>query len=363
VRQESLAPISFIGSRFFLYFVLSSGFGLLLLALLFIGEPRRQSPQAEEGGLFARLASRFAGLISRLQKPKVVADEVSMDHEEFPATSSDVKTTVSDFGDFLDRIVAEESTRLQKVGISIKTQVEEGAKVSCSPQRVADFLKRLIGNSVLALQDEENKEIQIQMVQQQDSYQLIYVDTRSDHFPSQRPSSLMAQTEASLQGIDGIIAYAGWLFADGLTVAKEGFCLSIDLPKVDLETAITPQTIPLQETLERIEIDDADTDVDLISGFSAIEPAKKEEPSHDESAEPSVNFDDVIEQFRMKDFSFQASSTPQEEVEPILEVPPPQEEPDTEPLQPDDKGLFEFNSGQFKIKIRSPKKREDDVSR
>ncbi len=208
------------------------------------------------------------------------------------------------------------------------------------------------------------------MVETGVSYQLIYVDTREESFyPSKQESTLMAQTEGSLEGIDGIISYARWTFGDGLTVAKNGFCLSIDLAKFEtqvieptieaIEPVVEPAAALAFDSLERIEITDNDTDMDLIDGFASIEPGKMDEPSS-EIIEPesSVSFDKVIEQFEMKEFSFSDKS--KEEVEePIIEP----EVEGTSEVETDEKGLFEFVSGNVKIKIRSPKKRGEDVNR
>ncbi len=386
LRQESMAPVSFVSSRFFTYFLLTSGFGLLLLTLLMLG--RKSSPEASSKAASKTVVQGFAQVLEILRanfrRAKTV--EATEDATEFSEPNEDALTAevreIKDFADFLDRIVAIEAPRLQKVGVTIKTQVEEGARVMCSPQRVTDFVKRLIGNSVLSLEGEDTKEIQIQMVEQPQSYQLIYVDSRTQAFPSQEPTSLMAQTEGSLQGIDGIIAYAGWLFGDRLTVAKKGFCLSVDLPKASVQAQVTTEpsadtldVVPLTEALERIEIEDADTDLDMISGFEPVEPAKKVDDSleHaddddqdvDRTAEPKVNFDDVIDQFRMKDFSFNIDPKQANEKQ-ILETESDKTDKETlaedVELKEDDKGMFEFNSGQFKIKIRSPKKRDNDVS-
>ncbi len=389
LRQDALAPLSFFGSRFFTYFLFTSGIGLLLLVLMLLGRGQKHGAEALTRrplqNALGQLASAISGVRLRLQRP--YSDGQSLDEESGEeATTSDLQK-VEDFGDFLDHVIADEASRLQKVGVSIKTQVEEGAAVICSPQRVTDFIKRLIGNSVLSLDGEEDKEIQIQVVEQLQSYQLIYVDTRTDHFPSREPISLMAQTEGSLQGIDGIIAYAGWLFGDRLTVAKKGFCLSIDLPKPGKVTAAASapeplSVIPLQETIERIEIDDSDTDLDLISGFKSLEPAKKEDVTLSTSGaeelsleEPKVNFDDVIDQFRMKSFGFNSEDPQKVRQQAVKEATLSEvdeaalfEEFDDVTgdekveLKKDDNGLFEFNSGQFKIKIRSPKKRDGDVS-
>ncbi len=383
LRQESMASVDFIGSRFFTYFLLTSGFGLLVLILLMLG--RRPSAETSSKSAlqgFARVVEILRANFRRAKTATQASHDLDIPEPE-DQLSAEVQE-IKDFADFLDRIIAMESPRLQKVGVTIKTQVEEGARVVASPQRVTDFIKRLIGNSVLSLEAEDSKEIQIQMVEQLQSYQLIYVDSRTQSFPSQEPTSLMAQTEGSLQGIDGIIAYAAWLFEDRLTVAKKGFCLSVDLPKAAAEQRANPlakdheadtlDVVPLTEALERIEIDDADTDLDMISGFEPVETVKQqndlsdgdaEDQTIDLTAEPKVNFDDVIDQFRMKDFSFNIDPKEAEEKQ-ILET--ANDNKDKEilsediELKEDDKGMFEFNSGQFKIKIRSPKKRDNDVS-
>lgn len=387
LRQESMAAVNFTGSRFFTYFLLTSGLGLLILLLMLWGR-KSEAPVIARDRKKIAVAPAFAG-IKNFFTSYFVKQKDAETSEQPIAEEEDVTIQVEEveFADFLDRIVAGEMPRLEKVGVSIKALVEEEALVVCSPQRISDFLKRLIGNSVLSLENEEEKEIQIQMVEQADSYQLIYVDTRTDHFPSKEPSSLMAQTEGSLQGIDGIIAYAGWLFEDRLTVAKKGFCLSIDLPKAESPTGATTrpttteetiqplQTIPMEDTLDRIEIDESEADMDLFSGFDTIASAEKMEEAStdaeigsvpvDDATEPRVNFDDVTDQFRMKDFSFSADPKKlREEDETSVVEPVEIEEPTDEvELKQDDKGLYEFSSGQFKIKIRSPKKRESDVDR
>lgn len=382
MQEQVLAQQSFVTSSFFTYFVLTSLFGVLLLLIL-VG-------RKSEGGRTATTREKrvmpFSTWLSSLKSlalprsgqgpQQSTADFTAIDQQE---------RKIADFADFLDQILVDELPRLNQLGISIKTQVEEGASVFCAPQKIRDFIQRLIGNSVLSLEGEKEKEIQIQLVEQAQAYQLIYVDTRSQNFPTGQPTSLMAQTEGSLQGIDGIIAYAAWLFGDDLTVAKKGFCLSIDIQKVSAETgrevdfiekAEPMELVPMAETLDRIEINDADTDIDMIGDFAPVQTIP--DSGDDEVEEPKVSFDDVIEQFRMKEFSFAETSAenvadsddqtnPQEpettdKIDLEQESAKSQESEDRVDLKQDDKGLFEFNSGQFKIKIRSPKKRDADVN-
>ncbi len=344
VREHSVAVRPFLASSFFIYFLLAGALSVLVLFFA-LGPIRRRS-------LFSLSLIR-----PRLKKQILPEEEVSADVLD----PSDEIQVIHDFGDFLDEVLSEDLERMTKVGVKIKTQVEEGASVTCSPQHVSDFIKRLIGNSVLALETETEKEIQIQLVEQADTFQLIYVDTRTSHFPSGTDLSLLAQTDGSMEGIDGIIAYASWLFGDALTVAKQGFCLSVDLAKpVDNTVPATPEVLPLVDELKRIEIDDSETDPAMMAQFSDLEPIDISSATRDEDEEPSVSFDDVIEQFKMKEFSFKEEQTISAIESPDEDVAEPESDGG---VSVDDRGLFEINSGQFKIKIRSPKKKDSDVNR
>ena len=381
-RSHQINQMGFIESQFFTYFLMTSAFACLLLLLFMMGRENSSETTDKKRPAMSFKLPELSFLKKKQvehQEPaaSIIADQVQ-EHKAMPATEptvaqaeapNEIADEIADFAEYLDSVLKEEIPRLKKVGISIKTQVEEGARLFCRRQHVEDFIKRLVGNSVLTLENEKEKEIQLQLVEQSESFQLIYVDTRSDQFPSKQESTLMAQTEGSLEGIDGIISYARWMFGESLTVAKKGFCVSIDLPKV--ATVATTVVEPIVE--ERIEINDADTDMDLIDGFTTLETTAQ--TTQDEA----VDFDNFIEQFRMKEFSFKeneakeaideavedqvaaAGSVVEESVVGESVVEESAVEDSAAEVETDERGLFEFNSGQFKIKIRSPKKRDKDV--
>lgn len=387
LKSAEVPALSFIGSTFFTYFILSSIISLLIFVLAV------SSRVVERQSMKHSLKSMSLFNFSNWKKRDV---QESAFYEEEPL---DEKVHINDFGEFIESVIDEETPRLKKLNIRVKTQMEERAKVYCAPRHISDLLKRLIGNSVLVLEDEGEKEIQIQLVERQKSYQLIYVDTRTSHMPSRRPTSLLAQTEGSMEGIDGIIAYAQWFYGKRLTVAKKGFCLSVDLlkeeapsslakqgliPKVDNSQAvITTQSQvdelniePFVPTLDRIEIVEDETDHELFfeTGFedrskkgtevveegSSLDELTPIELSHqkvEEDEEPAVSFDQVIEEFRLKELSFKEDDeTRAKEVEAMSVA-----DNDEESVTQDENGLYEIKSGQFKLKIRAPKKKDTDV--
>ncbi len=399
VKKASGPAYSFVGSSFFTYFIISSLISLLAFILAL------SSKMVKKGNLKDSLQTvRFPSL-ARFRREQREEDD------DFEDPIMDDNVHIQNFGEFVEGIIEEEALRLRKLGIKIKTQMEEDAKVYCSPKHISDLLKRLIGNSVLVLEKEEEKEIQIQLVEQNNSFQLIYVDTRTSQFPSQEAIPVFGQTEASMEGIDGIIAYAQWFYGERLTLAKKGFCLSVDLMKEEAtktneEKRNQAEPVePLSERLDRIEINDIDTDQNLFgSNYNAS--ASKETPkeieaeftdqksasktsgtdSHTdeigeleidnlepvklsgdkEAEEPAVSFDKVIEEFRLKELSFKENEKEQqssENKEPKLSFHNVEEEEadDAETLAQDEKGLYEIKSGQFKLKIRAPKKKDTDV--
>ena len=375
IRSQPVSAISFMESRFFTYF-LFAGILAFLIFMVALGK------MAQGDGVLSGLKTRSIGLPTfNFKMPELNFTLKKQIEREVPVASAEPQV-IENFADFLDDILVDEMDRLDKVGVRVKTVVEEDAKVIGSPQHLSDLIKRLVGNSVLALENEDEKEIQIQLAEQKGFYQLIYVDTRTSHFPSGEEPSLLLQTEGSIEAIDGIISYASWLFGEGLTVAKKGFCLSVDLPIADgIASQTKPSTTemplqiePLVPQLDRIEIRDEDTDGNLMSQFSMAElkdiKIEDEDPSaidlnsdsfiiDNDTDEPKVSFDEVIDQFRMKEFEFRKDVAEPEE--PILAADSSVEEIEEE-IKMDEKGLFEFDSGQFKIKIRSPKKKDADVN-
>ena len=205
--------------------------------------------------------------------------------------------------------------------------------------------------------------------------------------------------------------FCQWFYGERLTLAKKGFCLSVDLIKEEeakttgkKENQAEPIE-PLSERLDRIEINDIDTDQNLFgSNYNAS--AREETPTEIEaeftdqksesqagpaeshideigeleidnlepvklsadnkSEEPAVSFDKVIEEFRLKELSFKENekekqSPESQESKLNFQNVEDEEADDTETLAQDEKGLYEIKSGQFKLKIRAPKKKDTDV--
>jgi hypothetical protein len=285
------------------------------------------------------------------------------------------KDRIDDFSEFLDEILVLEIERLKKLGISIKTRVEDHAKIFASKKHLEDIIKRLIGNSALALEFSQEKEIQIQLVETAEIYQLIYVDSRTEHFPSGHEPSLFLQTEGSMVGIDGIISYASWLYGPSLHVAKKGFCFSIDLEKYNeakVSEANAKTVVPFVDTLDRIEISDHDTDADLMNlfvpiqkGLGFIEDNAESERVKDNMAELQMDSstDSSFESFELRDINFKDLETQLPDLPIEIEKNNKIMAEPTNKIQTDSNGMFELNNGHFKLKIRSPKKRDMDVDR
>ncbi len=419
IFTQPFTPSFFLTSSFFVYFLLA----LLLTTLLFmvLVNPFQNTAQEEKsveplfnfkGFNLDQIRSTLRGRKNPLLDPALKMNKPELE-------------VISDFPDYIDQLLQEEMGRLSQLGIHLKTQLEEGAQVACSPQHLSDFIKRLIGNSVLSLENEKIKEIQIQLVEQSDSYQLIYLDSRRQHLPSGSEPSLLLQTEGSLVGIDGIIAYGSWLFGQTLTVAKNGFCLSIDLPKKDLwlatqkkaETEALKITLPPSRTIDdeieesikdislltaserpgnRFEINEEVVDEALLDQFrslnSHVEMENKvdalEEPELKHFAVTTSKLEEVIAEFRLKDLDFKSTAITLKPMDMTTNGSEKKKAQDTFSLKPQSvlgqnevlkkdkpeirnkahnpfeisKGLFEFSSGNFKIKVRSPKKRDMDVN-
>ena len=354
-RAQSYKAASYLGSSTFSYFLLAIVLSMAFLAMMvqrFLSEVV-EAKNATVGKSFSLGAFRekSLGLFARTQK----RTEDSLEESSLMEKDAVVEA-VQDFSGFLDDIVALERTELKKQKISVKTQVEEGASVICAPQHITDFLRRLISNSIKSLKGESEKRIQIELVKQGQNYQMIYVDTRRNHYPTGDEPSLFLQDESSLEHIDGLISYGSWLFGDRLEVAKDGFCISIDLQKAIEEDVSAPIFIEEEEAVveNRIEIDDEDLmDIEFGKVESSQEKLTLPEASEPVQAEgfSSQSIEDIVESFEMKNFTFD-STEGSEETENELESETPV----------DDKGMFEFNTGDFKIKIRSPKgKRDSDV--
>jgi dsDNA-binding SOS-regulon protein len=336
VHQSQHAQASFWGSPLFFYALI---FSLLLFAILL-----------------------FFMNGAKTRKKEAPAEVTAPTHHAIIETEeiSAVPELILDFSYFLDSLLASEKERLQQVGVSIKTQVVEGAEVFCNTQQVRALLQRLVGNSVLCLEEATEKEIQIQLAEQSDSYQLIYVDSREDHFPVQKSLSSSEKNRDHQSSIDEILSYARFTFGEALTVAKQGFCLSIDLPKNPDSVIVHPveEPRPLVDDLERIEIPEEDVDLDWMVELSHA----TQEENDNLSEEPLVSFDEVVEQFRMKEFNFKESQ-PVDEVEASEpEAVATETSSAVVDLEPDSQGLVELNTGSMKLKIRSPKKRDSNVN-
>lgn len=365
VHQQDIANTFYLGSPFFTYFLLAAV--LMLVAYLFLTNSR--FPQSETSSRYLSqwagdVASWTGGLKQRYQNARAAKTAIPSSLEDLNA-GSDQDEVIADFGDFLDDILTEEQVRLKKLGISVKTQFAEGARVFATPPYIKDFMKRLIGNSIVVLENHKNKAIQVQLVEQTDSYQLLYLDTRMENFPTGEEPSLLLQTEGSMVGIDGIIAYASWLFGNDLNVAKNGFCLSLNVVKagaqvVEAPKVTTPQVVDnvvfeSDADEQRIEITDDNIDTDIMDSLNEIENFKFTKPVETAKAPATSedldatfkqgSIDEIIENFSLKELDFS---------EPTIAA----SQPD---VPTDEKGLFEFNSGKFKIKIRTPKKRNMDV--
>lgn len=356
MRSTELVAGSFVRSSSFTLFLASYLFsgGLFILLLFAI-----RWPTFEVSSLRPSLAVNWPVLWRQKTKSEVQDELGRMAHPL--AEQEDEHLT--DIAEFLDQTLESEHVRLNKLGVSLTTQVEEGVEVLLSPHHMEDFLRRLIGNSALVLEDEEEKRIQIQVVEQSQSYQLIYLDTRSKNFPSAEPSSLLLQTEGSLTGIDGILAYGSWYFSDKMHVAKSGFCLSIDLNKPsrrDIQT--TPQAMsPVAHSQEPAPFEE---DVVTPLQFKAVVIDTSSSELTDQTTarenEDSIADDFDFESFELKDFDFEELN---EEIDRNKISDAVIEDLKVDHgIASDEKGLFEFNGGDFKIKIRSPRKRDKDVN-
>ena len=337
---------SYLTSPFFTYFLIGSAIALMIFS-----------------SLISLLLKRVQLAPLARAKVKVAEDIAKATEQEDISVNEEPLAPIYNFGEWLENVLSDDLERLNKINISLKTQFEDDADILANGVKLKEFIKRLVANSVISLEEEDNKEIQVQLVEERDAYQLIYVDSRSKSFPSGEEASVFLQTEGSMEGIDGIISYASWIFGDNLTVAKNGFCISVSFDKAEANKVVEPVTEdPVLEAMndDRIEISENDTDIDLFGSLDLNiqgELSGSEDIIDDveEPEEPNVSFDEVIEQFKMKSFEFNGLQN-QETIQ----------EDDSEELAvetPDDKGLIELKSGQFKLKIRSPKKRNMDVDR
>lgn len=373
VHQQEIAGGSYLASSYFTYFLLAS----LLMALLFffftnIPAARLSNRKSGRAPTFADqligdLAQR-AGILRAKIMAKRVKKTSMTDSLETMNAESDHDEIIADFGEFVEEILSAEQGKLKKRGIALKTQFAEKARVQITPPYIRDFLKRLIGNSVTVLENHKNKEIQVQLVEQTDSYQLIYLDTRMENFPTGEESSLLLQTEGSMVGIDGIIAYASWLFGSDLNVAKNGFCLSLNIPKGQVAETVLKNAgfEEIDQEVQRIEINEDSLDPDIMESLNSIEnfqftpkPAKVAHTSVSEDMDANFkqgSLDEIIESFSLKELKFNETQPKSIEAQEKTE-----ETLDETSVSTDERGLFEFNSGKVKIKIRTPKKRNMDV--
>jgi hypothetical protein len=362
MRSRAIERASFVSSSHFNYFLASFLFAAALFVMLLF--TIRWPSQLISSEALAQLRP------SRKTKNRV--EDIS---EPSPIINQEDQELVADFAEFLDQVIESEHERLNQLGISLKTQVEEGVQVQLSPRHMQDFLLRLLGNSALVLsEDRDNeKEIQIQVVEQSTSFQLIYLDTRRSHFPSGEPSSLLLQTEGSLTGIDGILSYGSWYFADQLKVARDGFCLSVDLIKPGVQSESSSASIA---TFQPEPIPVAQPEPNLTQPL-----ALDQSMPHADRVEESGNgpMDSVsFESFALQDLNFSTDES-QSEVEPVTVSAlsalladdkgsgdmtiPEQVEQDLKKEAADGNSLVEFSSGDFKIKVRAPRKRDRDVNR
>lgn len=276
--------------------------------------------------------------------------------------------TIDDFSDYLDEVLAQHLTELRQAGIAIKTQVEDGVQVVVPQNHLTDFLHRLIVQSQKTLVGEKEKEIQIQLIEEKENFQLLYLDTRTRQFPSGEEGSLFLQTEDSLETIDGLIAYGAWLFGKTLTVARKGFCLSIALSKKEQQPLQLQATVqaPVERVTpafnlselnfengdSRIEINEESVDDSLLNQFRSLSSEIKKVDAEAQVEEKNEETQVSLVDFELKDLNFQTVNDTSEAKEDLRANKVEESSPE----------WVEFQTGQFKIKVRSPKKRDTDVN-
>ena len=373
---RSSAQSSFFSSIMFYYFLIALALSLAFLGVVIsklkVVEGDNLPPEAKSDlvpvlqAVLHRSRESLGQLKDLIQKKEGLGEEISEADAWFSQEQNqETLVTISDFSQWIENQLASQRKVLQKANIELRVQAEDGASIHCCAQHVSDFLKRLVGNSLSALEDEEEKRIQIELFKDGKGFQLVYLDTRRSHYPSKADASLLLQTESSLETIDGIIAYGSWLFGKQLTVAKQGFCLSIDLQASETQPAVFDNTSEVSsiDDPHRIEITDEDIiDIDKQGfGFQAIESEEKPVSSsvgkkEDGEEFSSQSIEDIFSNFELAEMNF-TDATPE-----ISEAEDTLEKEIQEEIKKDKKGLFEFDTGSVKIKIRSPKKRDMDAN-
>ena len=186
-----------------------------------------------------------------------------------------------------------------------------------------------------------------------------------------RQAEATQETESSVQETTS--------FDDEDTIVTAPVPVSDDMAVTEI---VENHTLPVKDSSERIEIGDDDTDAELFGEFTLSQPTV---PHSEETREPATGSvsGDLDSQFVMKTLDFtndafettaDAETTIEESVSMPVKTEPMNldeamssqdevEEISNETIEiENDKGLFEIGSDQFKLKIRSPKKKDTDVN-
>ncbi|MCB0377043.1 MAG: HAMP domain-containing histidine kinase [Bdellovibrionales bacterium] len=377
-RQTPVIQKSYFMSASFVYFLIAIMISLALTAILFRRfieievTTRGKSNQLQPvlNAVMHRSRESLSRLIEKVRSQGQTLDPEIAKMENWLSSASEDQQRIEDFSQWLDNLIEVEREELRKKGIEIKTQVDDGASLVCNPTHLEDFIRRLLNNSARVLVEESDKKIQIQLASHSQGYQLMYLDTRRSHCPSGHEPSLLLQSESSLETIDGIVAYGSWLFGDRLTVANSGFCLSVDLPVEARASVDKPEERTIEMSVEKVSTSDHLSDSEALELSALVEalqngplvPTGERQEKEADEEEPRIvisateeiddfsaqSIDDIVDNFEMKDFEFSGEEFEDKEV-------------DAE-VAKNSNGLFELDTGNLKIKIRSPRKRDIDVN-
>jgi|GEM_PF-4487476 len=188
----------------------------------------------------SQLREKVGGMTEPLRKLDVIT---AIDASKNWLGTTDTKSTkeVSDFGKCLEVITLLKQADLVKAGISVQTQIEDGAAVVCSIEAVEEFILRLIDNSISTLVDEDEKWIHLACTKQGKHYQFVYRDSRSSEIPQLLDDAQLLTSENPFEDIHGILAFGHFAFGVEMTSSQDELNISLKLPVDEPTTTVLPQ--------------------------------------------------------------------------------------------------------------------------
>ena len=362
LNKTHLKP--FVASPVFRYFLMAMVLCFALVLVLFtqlisfseslsaqkMRDTQKASPSLGLGAL-KRVFSKWGSSLSRSQE---VEEDITPDQNWLDGVDlSHSPDQIEDLSSWVESLLETYKKRIVQNGIQLHVNIPEGLGVRFHEEPTREFIRRLVENSLQTLILEDDKNIHIDAVEESGQWTLSYRDSRTRHLPAIKDPTYLLEIENPLEDINGIMSYGRWLFAG--KVHSSTHELSVDLKLEKLGRVLSQEDLN-SVSMDRIVIDEED-EISLEQfDFKPVNPASKETVVGTQEAEVedqeylSQSIDDIVNSFEMNSFDFEE---PEAAVDSDAEL---------KEVMAAEKEVVQFEAGGFKLKIRAPKKRDEDVN-